>query len=114
MDDNRVTVREHGRHQVIALAGEIDHALAADLERDMTTVAQTAAAVIVDLTAVTFLDSAGLRLLDRLVRRCLERQSAIRIVAPGPGAVRFTIDLSGFRPELITDTAEQAIADLSG
>lgn len=113
MPEHPVTVRRHDRYQMIALAGEVDHARVDGLEWEMRNAVETANAIIVDLTTVTFLDSAGLRLLDRLVRWCVERRCAIRVVAPRPGAVRFTIDLMGFRPELIADTAAEAVAAVS-
>lgn len=113
MPENPVTIRQHDRYRLVVLAGDVDHARVGGLETDVLVATETAGASIIDLTAVTFLDSAGLRFLDRLVKRCAERQSAIRVVAPRPGAVRFTIDLMGFRPELIADTVDEAAAVIS-
>ncbi|HLL66357.1 MAG TPA: STAS domain-containing protein [Micromonosporaceae bacterium] len=114
MHHNRVIVRRHDDCQILAVVGEIDHARAASLEAEMLAAAEPGTPLIVDLTGVTFLDSAGLRLLDDLVRTCAERRSPVRIVAPRPGAVRFTIDLIGFRPELLAETADEATAALTG
>ena len=54
-----------------------------------------------DLSAVTFLDSAGVRLLDNLVQVHEERGAGIRLVAPEHGVARFTLTLCAFRSELI-------------
>jgi hypothetical protein len=43
------------------------------------------------------------------VRTCAERHCPVRIVAPDPGAVRFTIELIGFRPELLAATTDEAL-----
>ncbi|HWG97898.1 MAG TPA: STAS domain-containing protein [Pilimelia sp.] len=108
MNHGGAHVRHDGRYGIIQLTGEIDHANAARLEREVHTAATAAPAVILDLTLVTFLDSAGLRLLDSLVRSCADRRCPVLVVAPSPGAVRFTLELMGFRPDLLMDTLDEA------
>lgn len=97
---------------VVRLHGDVDHINADQVEGEVLTATRAAVGVAIDLTRVTFLDSAGLRCLDRVVTAFLHRQARVRVVAPTDGMVRFTLDLIGFLPELLTSTLEQALAEL--
>ncbi|TDB76149.1 STAS domain-containing protein [Micromonospora sp. KC723] len=113
MTDERVTVRGERGCEVVRLRGEIDHGNAELVERDVLSTARTAAGMVIDLTGVTFLDSAGLRCLDRLVTAFRRRQTPVLVVAPDGGAVRSTLDLIGFLPDLLTGTLDDALAELT-
>ena len=113
MTRDRVVVAGEGGCEVVRLYGEVDHANADDVERGVLTAIRAAAGVVIDLSGVTFLDSAGLRCLDRLVTAFVNRQAPVRVVAPEGGAVRFTLDLIGFLPDLLASTVDEAITDLT-
>ena len=98
---------------VAVLTGEIDLSNAARLEERITAAADEGVPLVVDLTAVTFLDSAGVRLLDHLVA-ARQPGLAIRVVAPPGGRVLFTLRLCGFRTELVAPDLESGVAELSG
>lgn len=70
---------------VLTLAGEVDLANAADLAVDVRReVANTASALVLDLRAVSYLDSAGVRLLFDLTDRLHARgQELVAVVAAG-------------------------------
>ena len=98
---------------LVSFVGEIDLGTAPALgETVLQQTAQTRA-VVLDLSAVTFLDSAGVRLLDNLVGAYERRGSAIRLVAPEHGVARFTLTLCAFRSELVESTVDQALASLT-
>ncbi len=98
---------------VVRLFGDVDYVSADQLEQEILTVTRAAAGVVIDLTPVTFLDSAGLRCLDRVVAAFDKRQARVRVVAPAAGMVRFTLDLIGFLPELLASTVDEALTDLN-
>ena len=67
---------------VLTVAGEIDNSNAASLEARMADEAGTAGRVAVNLGAVTYIDSQGLRLLVELSRRLSATGATLTIVAP--------------------------------
>ncbi|NGM14281.1 STAS domain-containing protein [Verrucosispora sp. WMMA2044] len=109
---NRITVTVERGSEVVRLHGDVDHVNADQVEREVLTATRAAASVVVDLSAVTFLDSAGLRCLDRLVAAFTKRQAQVRVVAPEDGVVRFTLDLIGFLPETLASTLDEALRGL--
>ncbi len=106
----RLQTHERRGVTVAVLTGEIDISNAADLEQRLAP-AGTEGRLVVDLTTVTFLDSAGVRLLDHLAARC-GNGATFRVVAPSAGPVPFTLRICGFRAELVTDDVAAAVADL--
>ncbi|MGK5739858.1 STAS domain-containing protein [Micromonospora sp. URMC 103] len=109
---DRVTVSVERGCEVVRLHGDVDHVNADQMEREVLSTTRAAAGVVVDLTPVTFLDSAGLRCLDRVVAAFVKRQAQVMVVAPDDGVVRFTLDLIGFLPELLASTVDEALAEL--
>ncbi|HZM31417.1 MAG TPA: STAS domain-containing protein [Acidimicrobiales bacterium] len=78
------------------LSGEIDLANAATVEEQLAAaVTNHTVRVRLDLSAVTYLDSAGLRVLFHLVDRLSTLQIAATLVAPLSSPSRRAIDLSG-------------------
>jgi anti-sigma B factor antagonist len=107
-DNQPVRVLKDGGCEVIRLRGDLDHGNAADIEREIVAVTRALDGVIVDLSAVTFLDSAGLRCLDRVLATFADRGAPVRVAVPKSGPVRFTLELTGFLPELMTETVAEA------
>jgi anti-anti-sigma factor len=97
---------------IVRLHGDVDHLNAEQMEREALTGTRAAAGVVIDLSPVTFLDSAGLRCLDRVVAAFVQRQAQVRVVAPAEGMVRFTLDLIGFPPELLASSVDEALGEL--
>lgn len=92
------TVKAETRNGVvhIMVVGEVDMANA-DLVADeiRSAVTNQATAVAVDLADVTYLDSAGLRLLFDLAVRLPTLQITLEILAPPGSASRRVIEMSG-------------------
>jgi anti-sigma B factor antagonist len=104
-DDNPpdLTVDVAGDHgpRVLRMRGELDIAVAPGLLPRVPDLVAGAPGVVLDLTAVTFLDSAGVRLVDRLARECGRVGVPFVVVAtPGKTPAR-VLDIVGFGPPLV-------------
>ena len=107
----RLETREQDGVLVAVLTGEVDLSNAVSLEERIAAAAGDGVPLVVDLTAVTFIDSAGVRLLDHLVA-ARQPGLAIRVVAPPGNRERFTLRLCGFRTELTAPDVEGGVTDL--
>jgi anti-anti-sigma factor len=84
---HRITL-ESGEHPAILRAsGELDAFVLPDLQAAFDALGATAA-VVFDLSAVTFLDSTALGLVVRAVREIAERGGQARVVLPASSARR--------------------------
>ena len=94
-----------GRTAVIALAGELDLAGAAALERELAGV--DAGAVVVDLRGLGFMDSSGLRALAVAAQRA-QRAGRRFALVPGAAQVMRVFDITRMRErlEFVTDPGE--------
>jgi anti-sigma B factor antagonist len=110
-DDQVLFTRQYGV-VVIRLSGEIDMANAPRIGREMVLNLADAGAVLIDLTEVTFLDSAGVRLLDVLLGDLEDRGTPVRFVVDTDGAARKTLELCAFRDELLATDVKQAADEL--
>lgn len=82
-------VEEHGRHRVVVLAGEVDLAAASEVRgclRDL--MVDGATHVLVDLRAVTFMDSTGLGMLVAARKQARVFRGSFGLVAPSPPVAR--------------------------
>lgn len=111
--DTKEMVRDRAQALVVTVAGEIDRST---VERVRTAVdagldqLHAGAILIVDLTNVTFLESAGLQALVDVTETAQERSASLRIVVGHTRAVVRTIQLTGLTEVLpLFDTVEQAL-----
>ena len=95
-----------------SIEGELDMSSAPRIESKISNAAPGDEPLVVDLTAVTFMDSAGVRFLDHLVA-AREPTASIRVVPGSSGRVPFILRLCGFRDELLTESVESALAALA-
>jgi anti-sigma B factor antagonist len=88
--DTVTTIEHIGEAHLVVLHGEIDAFTAPTLRDDLHRLAEEMGAtnVVVDLAAVTFLDSSALGAFVGLFRRLRERDGSLRIVEPGTTASR--------------------------
>ena len=100
-DDNGVTV--------LRARGELDVAVVPALLPQLPALVSAADAVVLDLTAVTFFDSSGVRLVDRLARECARVQAPFRVVAPPGSASRQVLDVVGLTDALASDDLAGAL-----
>jgi anti-sigma B factor antagonist len=88
--------RAHGDRMRIAVGGEIDLANAAAVERQiLDAISNQLTEITLDLHGLTYIDSAGLRVLFTLGTRLETLQIALELVVPTDSPIRRTIELSG-------------------
>jgi anti-sigma B factor antagonist len=110
--DQWVTFSRLGSAELVCLTGEIDLANAHDIGRAIARHISAAGAVLIDLTRVTFLDSAGVRLLDALAGDMSDNGTPFRLVVGERGAARMTLTLCAFRDDLLATDLDRAAAEL--
>ncbi|HEX8629084.1 MAG TPA: STAS domain-containing protein [Catenuloplanes sp.] len=109
-----VAIARQGGTHLVRLAGEIDLANADPIGEHVLSETGQARAVLLDLTAVGFLDSAGVRLLDRLIGAYEDRGLPVRVLVAPRGPVLLTLTLCGFREDLVRTDFAGAVAALRG
>ena len=73
-----------------------------------------AVGLVVDLSEVRHLDSAGIRMLHRLAGQLAQRRLELRVVVPGASSVRRVLELSCFDAHLpLTETVDSALAEIN-
>ena len=95
---------------VARLDGEIDLANAKLIEAEVLCALGDASALIVDLAAVTYFDSSGMRMLDGLARACRTAGIPLRVVAPDGSPARMILRVVAWPEQLIADTVDAALA----
>ena len=76
-----VTVRQESGCTVVAVAGEVDVYTAPTLDQALSaTIADGCTCVVVDLTGVDFLDSTGLSVLVKALKRIREADGSLDVV----------------------------------
>jgi anti-sigma B factor antagonist len=79
---------------VARIAGEVDSSNASELRLALSDRLPSAAvALVLDLSAVSYLDSSGIQLVFELGRRLGARRQAMRLVVPGDAPMRRVLDL---------------------
>lgn len=110
MTPDELSIRSVGEVCVITLAQDVDTAVADHIEAEIMARTAPSAALVVDVTAVAFLDSAGVRLLDRLVGRHRGAGStAVIAVTPG-GAPWFTLRMCEFPSDFLAESLGAAVS----
>jgi anti-sigma B factor antagonist len=95
---------------VLRARGELDVAVVPALLPQLPELVSAADAVVLDLTAVTFFDSSGVRLVDRLARECARAQAPFRVVAPPRTPSRQVLDIVGLTDALASDDLAAALS----
>jgi stage II sporulation protein AA (anti-sigma F factor antagonist) len=91
-----VTARSDGDTVLIVIDGEIDLSNAAHVEGEITrAISNRTMSAAIDLTAVTYVDSIGMRVLFELATRLETSQIGLKLVAPVGTPARRVIEISG-------------------
>ncbi len=91
--------------RVLTAAGEIDAVVAPGLQADLPLAVEGVSAVVLDLSGVTFFDSAGVRLIDTLARACAASGTGLRVVAPPGSTARRVLEIVGMGGGVVDDVA---------
>ena len=95
---------------VVEVRGELDLSTVARWEEDVEAVGRESSVVVMDLSKVGFVDSAGVRTLFRLVRAARQQGTRLLFVAPRDGPVRRLLeilDLQALTP--VCDSRAEAV-----
>ncbi len=106
-----VTISEENAVSVVVVTGRVDSNTAPDLERDLKATAEAASArVVVDLSAVDYISSAGLRALVSALRGARTQGGDVRLAALSP-RVADVLKLAGLESIFaVYASREQAVA----
>jgi len=85
---------QHTGTQTVAPRGEIDLVTARDLSTRLSELAGVGGDAVLDLSAVSFIDSVGLGVILKAAGRFHRQGHRLTLVAP-PGPVRRLLELSG-------------------
>lgn len=96
---------------VLSITGELDVVSAPDVLDRVPALVADAAALVVDLREVSFLDSSGVRFLHRLAHTCAASGTGVRVVAPPECRARRVLDIVGMTL-LVDDDVDAARAAL--
>jgi anti-anti-sigma factor len=107
-----VLLELQGSVLVARLTGEVDLSNARGIEEAIAVATpNNAAAVIVDLSGLDYLDSAGIQLLYQLREHLQARGQELTLVLPADSAAADALRLAGVIDQLgVADTLEQALA----
>jgi anti-anti-sigma factor len=95
---------------LVAVTGEVDIATSSKLRAALAARPRAGGLLVVDLTAVTFLDSSGLSVILALQRETGAAGERLAVVCP-PGAARLLFEVTGVDAELpLYATREAALA----
>lgn len=92
---------------MVFVEGRLDHAASADFERDLRQLTNSATIVIVDLSGIDYLSSAGLKVLTALADRQSSQGGSVRLRAPSIAA-RLALELSGL-DGLVEETGKPSV-----
>ena len=92
-------VRERGTIVMATIDGEIDLSNAGELLDELTSaVPNSARGLLIDLTALEFLDSSGIHMLYDLAERLATRQQGFAVILEPNAPPRRAIEVSGVEP----------------
>ncbi len=93
---------------VIRIGGEVDLTTADAVQAAVE--ATQSASVVLDLTRVAYLDSSGIRAIDRGHRHLVAGRRTLFIVSPPDTAADWTFRVAGFKSELLVSSLEAALS----
>ena len=107
MSDPRPLMQTEGEggRVVVRLTGEIDLSNVDGLEAQIDSAIAHAQDVVIDLSAIDFIDSRGLRLLKRVSAAVAGRDGTLLVVAPASSVARSVLDMTGMSQELAVQDA---------
>ena len=104
-----VTIAADDGVVVASLSGEIDLSNAAEItDALLGGVPNEALGLVIDLSKVSYIDSAGVRMLAELDHRLGWRAQALRVVAPEESRSRRVLEIAGLERVLSLDTTVEA------
>jgi len=96
-----IEAEQRGATLLLRISGEIDVSNARELSAAIeAAVPNGILRIVMDLTDITYLDSAGVKLLLQLADRLRARRRKLRLVVPAQAPIRAVLELTGL-PRLV-------------
>lgn len=92
---------------VVRLSGEVDMSNAGEIAEALAATASDR--VILDLTGLRYVDSAGIREIDEAHRRLASTGRALVLVAPPATPAAWTFRVAGFRSSAFAESVDAAL-----
>jgi anti-anti-sigma factor len=92
---------------VVTVSGEIDLTSSDSLQG--TIERTTSSIVVLDLSRVAFLDSSGIRAIDRSRRSLLSQERSLLVVSPPDTPSAWTLRVAGFDRDLLVESLDAAL-----
>jgi anti-anti-sigma factor len=89
---------------VVTVSGEIDLTSSDSLQGSIERT--TSPTVVLDLSRVAFLDSSGIRAIDRSRRSLISQERSLLIVSPPDTPSAWTLRVAGFDRELVVESLD--------
>lgn len=109
-----ISVVDDAGTRVVSAGGELDAAVVPSLLPQVPSWVAGARGVVLDLSAVDFFDSSGVRLLDQVARACGNAQVAFRVVAPRGSSARRVLEILGMADESVVEDLPTARSAVTG
>ncbi len=107
-----VTEERHGDLTIAVVDGEVDASNAAHIRgRLRELITNRSAALIVDLTRTTYLDSAGINVLFDLGTELRDRQQELHLVVPSSSPITRAISFTGLDAAVPTHATRDAAVE---
>lgn len=109
MTDGRLTIDSQpaGSGTLLLLEGEVDPHTTEQLDRAVDAALASATELVLELSGVTFIDSAGLRSLIRAQRLADQAGGSLVLRAPRP-STRRVLEITGLTDELTVEPAAES------
>ena len=108
----KVEIRKEGSTPVAVITGEIDGKTAPHAQTELLPIIEDSGKLLMDMKDVTFLSSAGLRMLLLLYRQATSRDGKIAMVGLSED-IKDTMSMTGFLNFfIIADSLEEGIKSL--
>ena len=110
-----VEIEEHGDVVVARLTGELDISVAEPTARKIAeSVPSSARGVVVDMSALDFMDSSGVSMLFNLARQVGSHRQQLRVVAPAGRPVARVLQIVEFdRAAPVDADLDSAVAEIA-
>jgi anti-anti-sigma factor len=102
-----ITSEPNTEGDTIVLAGELDLTSVHLLDDELALT--SAPGVVLDLSAVSFLDSAGIRTIDRAHRRLRDDGRSLIVAAPESSRAAWTFRVAGYQNGLVVGSVDEAV-----
>jgi anti-sigma B factor antagonist len=107
-----IRVQREAGHALVTVAGEIDIATVAQLEEQLSALADSGRPLVADLGQVSFIDAAGLRALGRAAKQAAAHSVRMHVVCGRPQILRL-FELTGLDDRVsVTRTLTDALESL--